>query len=682
MWQTLRQRFRTALRYKLIALVLLPLLLAVAVSMVFALYWLMGFSRDTLLSVARGDYALAQRAMQEWQDGYQVLLQQLAGDAKFRTALARGDAAAVRGALAHVREDNGFFFLHVTGVAGNWLFEARRGGAGSSKPSPLTDRAARGRPGTALEVFSARNAAREGYLLESRLGPGKSEDEARAVVLRVVQPVVDAQGRIVWVLDGAVLLNHNRELLGFIQDRVFGSAAAFVRGAPVIALLLDNQRVAVSDSDIGQNAGTALSPELARQLRDRRDVWVGRDNTGVAPLVSAIGPLYDVNGQPIGHLQVGFGVAQFERDQLGAAALFLLLFFAAASVAGWIAVRGVRSVFQPIEHMTAVVRASESGADQRIGPIGTADELGELARQFDAMLDTLQERNRALERAAHQLEDKVKERTHELGQKNAELEQTIRLLRQTREQLVMAEKLSALGQMAAGIAHEINNPTAVIVGNLDVITNELGAAARPVAQEIDLIHQQVERIRHIITGLTQFARSGPATGDIEEVDVNWLVKDVLPLVEHSLRPRAIAVSTQLQATRRAQINVFDLEQVLINLIVNSGNAVDEGGRIAIRTRDAQPHGVVISVQDNGVGIAPEQRKRLFDPFFTGDPRRGVGLGLSVSYGLVHRYGGRISVHSRVGKGSTFHVWLPRRPPTNAIQSNPSEPEVKRDHHYV
>ena len=294
------------------------------------------------------------------------------------------------------------------------------------------------------------------------------------------------------------------------------------------------------------------------------------------------------------------------------------------------------------------------------------------------MLDQLQERNRELEHAAHVLEDKVTERTSELASKNAELEQTIRLLRQTREQLVLAEKLSALGQMAAGIAHEINNPTAVIMGNLDVISSELGERARPVAHEIELIHQQVERIRHIITGLTQFARSGPATGSIEEVDVNWLVQDVLPLVEHGLRPRAITVSTRLGATRRAQINVFDLEQVLINLIVNAANAVDHAGHIVIRTRDAKPHGVVVSVQDNGAGIPPAQRKYLFDPFFTGNPRRGVGLGLSVSYGLVHRYGGRISVHSQVGKGSTFHVWLPRRVPEDVTPIQDPDQEMKRE----
>jgi len=300
-----------------------------------------------------------------------------------------------------------------------------------------------------------------------------------------------------------------------------------------------------------------------------------------------------------------------------------------------------------------------------MGAVGSTNELGELAGRFDTLLDQLQERNRELERAAHVLEDKVSERTRELAEKNRELEKTISLLRETREQLVLAEKLSALGQMAAGIAHEINNPAAVILGNLQVLADELGSGARPVAREIELISQQVDRIRHIVTGLLQFARSEPAAGPVEEVDSNRLVEEVLPLVSHGLRPRGIVLKTRLEATQRLWINVFDLQQVLVNLIFNAANAVADGGRIEISTRDSGPDGVVLAVADNGAGIPEEKLKNIFDPFYTGDPHRGSGLGLSVSYGLVRRYDGNISVSSVVGKGSRFEVWLPKRSASRA-----------------
>jgi two-component system NtrC family sensor kinase len=215
--------------------------------------------------------------------------------------------------------------------------------------------------------------------------------------------------------------------------------------------------------------------------------------------------------------------------------------------------------------------------------------------------------------------------------------------------------------MAAGIAHEINNPAAVILGNLEIIEVELGEHGRPATREFELIKQQVERIRHIVTSLLQFARAGPAEGAVSDVNVNSAIEDVLPLVGHVLRRKSVQLRKRLSATAAVAINVYDLEQVLINLIVNAANAVVERGTIEVETRDWELEGVMIGVHDDGAGIRPEHLLRIFDPFFTTDPHQGVGLGLSVSYGLVRRYGGDITVESTAGKGSVFRVWLRRRP---------------------
>jgi two-component system NtrC family sensor kinase len=661
MWKGWRWRYQTALRYKLIALVLLPLLLAMVVSLGYTLYWLNGFTQETLLSTARSDLALAQRALLEWQEGYQLTVRQLEESKEFRNLLAQGDPTRIQSFLQGVREQKGFMFLHITGVAGNWLYEPRAGAARSSKPSPLTDRAARGLAGASLEVFNVENLQREGARLVNALGLARGEPAAgapaggqRALVMRVVQPIAEAQGRSGMVLDGAVLVNHNEALLEFLHERASGASLSPTRADPIVTLFLHDFRIAATGNAVDMELPTQLEPRLAEGNR----VWAGREQHGRRAFISAYGPLFDVHGQRIGSLHAAFREDSFRASQYRAAGLLLLLFGVATALAGWLAVRGMRSVFQPIERMTAVVRATQAGHDQRIGAIGSSNELGELARQFDAMLDLLQERNRELQRAAQVLEDKVTERTQQLAEKNAQLRKTITLLEQTREQLVLAEKLSALGQMSAGIAHEINNPAAVILGNLEVLTAELGDAAKPVSREIDLIAQQVDRIRHIVTGLLQFARSEPASGAIEDVDVNWLIDDVRPLVEHGLRARGIVLETELAATRGVPVNVFDLEQVLVNLIGNAANAVADGGRIEIGTRDWEQGGVVIAVRDDGAGIPEDQLRHIFDPFFTGRPGHGMGLGLSVSYGLVQRYGGRITVASRVGMGSTFEVWLP------------------------
>jgi len=687
MWQAWRKRYQTVLRYRLIALVVLPLLLAMVLSLGYALYWLNSFTYDTLAATVRSDLGLARRGLVEWQESYQLALQQLQESAKFRRAMARSDTAGMHSLVGQTRDEKGFLFLHVTGVAGQWLFEPRADGSRSSKPSPLTDRAARGLPGASLEVFNQESLAREGRRVVRALGESAGGLVPDALVLRVVQPLPDAFGRITMVLDGAVLLNGNSAAMELLRNRLWSSAAELGYGTPMVTLLLDDVRIAVAadaDESNGMLGVRTASPQRARRPLGE-DVWVGRERLGGVDLVSAYAPLFDVNGQLAGHLHVGVGEGSLRSVQYRAAGLLLLLFVVAAVLAGWIGVRGMRSVFRPIEHMTAVVRATQAGKNERMGAVGSTNELGELAGRFDTLLDQLQERNRELERAAHVLEDKVSERTRELAEKNRELEKTISLLRETREQLVLAEKLSALGQMAAGIAHEINNPAAVILGNLQVLADELGSGARPVAREIELISQQVDRIRHIVTGLLQFARSEPAAGPVEEVDSNRLVEEVLPLVSHGLRPRGILLKTRLEATQRLWINVFDLQQVLVNLIFNAANAVADGGRIEISTRDTGSDGVVLAVADNGAGIPEEKLKNIFDPFYTGDPHRGSGLGLSVSYGLVRRYDGNISVSSVVGKGSRFEVWLPKRSASRADGRDgvpDTIKEVSREQQYV
>jgi two-component system NtrC family sensor kinase len=311
--------------------------------------------------------------------------------------------------------------------------------------------------------------------------------------------------------------------------------------------------------------------------------------------------------------------------------------------------------------MMAVVRATQAGLERRIGEIDSRDELRELARQFDSMLDLLQQRNREIQRAAAELETKVEERTHELEMKNTDLEATVDLLHKTRQQLVMAEKLAAVGELAAGVAHDIHNPTAVILGNLDILATELGSAIDPVRTEIDLIMQQVERIRHIVNRLLQFSRPSRETGEVVEVEINQLIKNTVPLVRHMVEERSITFRQRLAATRLIRINPYDLEAVLINLTINAYHAVSPGGIVEISTADWDHRGVVISVRDDGIGIPPEMLHRIFDQFFTTDPQRRTGLGLSISYGLIHRYGGDITVESEPGKGSVFHVWLPQEP---------------------
>ena len=220
-----------------------------------------------------------------------------------------------------------------------------------------------------------------------------------------------------------------------------------------------------------------------------------------------------------GYLEAPFRAAML-RALIIVSAVLALGTLLAAIVAGY----GAQSIFRPIESIAHVVRGTKSGRTLRIGKVSSQDEIGELGSEFDSMLDSLEDNHHRIEAAAAELELKVQERTSELQQKNQHLQNSIDLLRQTRQQLAMAEKLAALGELTAGVAHEINNPTAVILGNMDVLVQEIGEDGDAVKVEIDLIVEQVYRIRSIIDRLLQYSRPSDYAGYVDGVDVNEVLR--------------------------------------------------------------------------------------------------------------------------------------------------------------
>ena len=282
------------------------------------------------------------------------------------------------------------------------------------------------------------------------------------------------------------------------------------------------------------------------------------------------------------------------------------------------------------------------------------DELGNLSRHLDDLLDTVQQQNAELKTWGNELDRKVVERT-------AELEQTNKLLVQAQQQLVLAEKLAAIGEITAGVAHEINNPVAVLQGNLDVLRDTLGAATKPVQGELQLMDQQIYRINTIVTKLLQFASPGEFAGYVEAVNIDEIVADSLVLVRHLLNQSRIVVVHKKEATLAVPINRGELQQVLINLFTNAVHAMKDGGKLTISTGDWQEadgrQGVLIRVTDTGSGIRQEDIAHIFDAFFTTKRQGGTGLGLSISYTLVARYGGTITVKSEEGIGTEFTVRL-------------------------
>ena len=205
-------------------------------------------------------------------------------------------------------------------------------------------------------------------------------------------------------------------------------------------------------------------------------------------------------------------------------------------------------------------------------------------------------------------------------------------------------------------------------GNLDLIRHELGEHATPIAAELNLLDAQIERMRLIVTQLLQYSRPTEFAGYVSAIDVNPVVNDCLVLVNQLLQQKHVQVHTDLQCNVAVQINRQELQQVVINLLINAIQAVPaHGGQVWLRScvwkRGSDIVGACIEVEDNGSGLAPHIRERLFTPFVT-TKNDGNGLGLWISQSLMERYGGKIElVANQKGSGACLRVCICKEPQT-------------------
>jgi len=676
----LRSRLQGSLRAKLLALVLFPILVVAPATVGFVSLWSHQFSQAQLLRRVNTDLVVAHDAFTRLQRDYLRELERLAASYAFFTAFRDGDADRVRAQLDTVTHTTGFDFVHVTDLQGRWILGRGAPGegpferAGSTRRSVLQQRAVNvGAPFVGVEIYSLQELLDEGPSLPGRAAvalvptpraaPSERRVEPRAMVVRAVAPVRDTRGTLVALLDGGVVINRDFQLVDAVRDLVYGPGSLPEGGHGAVTVFLDDVRISTNvPLEPGERAlGTRVSAEVRDAVLGRGETFLDRAFVVNDWYISAYQPILDIEGRRVGMLHTGFLDAPYRAAYGRTLVIVVAMLLLGLLLAGVVAARGARAIAQPVEAMAAVARDLRAGVDRRVGDVGTRDELGELARQFDETLDLLKLRNAEIRRAADALEAKVAERTAELEDKNRRLEETVALLRTTRRQLVAAEKLAALGEVTAGVAHEINNPIAIIQGNLEVMRQELGPQARAVDTEVELVLDQVRRISTIVDNLLRYSRPGRRQAVPPSVDPRRLVSDSIALVEHEAASRGVRVRAEHACGNAIAIEPQEFQQVMVNLLTNAVQASAAGGEVVVRCRDWDARGVVIEVVDCGEGIAPEHLSRVFDPFFTTKGSRGTGLGLSVSHGIVQGYGGELRVESRPGEGACFRVFLLSEP---------------------
>lgn len=358
-----------------------------------------------------------------------------------------------------------------------------------------------------------------------------------------------------------------------------------------------------------------------------------------------------------------------------------------------------RAIAHPLKSVTEVATAITQERNFELRSLITSkDEVGSLAASLNQLVKWVGEYTQELELSRQTLEQRVEERTEKLTQ-------TLQELQNTQSQLIQSEKMSSLGQMVAGIAHEINNPVNFIYGNLehtniyakdllelvDIYRQEYPQQTELVAAKIsqidlDFIIQDfpqllssmkmgADRIREIILSLRNFSRLDEA--EIKPVDIHQGIENTLLILNNRCKQK-IEIIKNYADLPLVECYPAQLNQVFMNILTNAIDALEElqvnklnledatfTPKIIIRTRKIDADYIQVCIEDNGTGIAPEIKEKLFDPFFTTKPvGKGTGLGLSICYQIVAKHGGKIDVSSQLGQGTEFAIALPLKSQTD------------------
>lgn len=658
-WRHRSVRFRLLAIALLPTLVILPLLLGIGITRWSARY------DAALISKVNGDLTIAHQYLSRILETTEDQIQALGRSADFRD-ITRGPLS-IKPFLDASRHRLGLDFLYVVTRDGKVVAAAPRTPLASHRTNwPIIKTAIRGTAHTEIDLFSKKEltalspelAARSHFdlLPTPNAVTTDRKAETRGMVVHSASPVTLAAGQN-GALVGGILLNRNLVFIDTINDLVYREASLPEGSKGTATLFLDDVRVSTNVRlfEGSRALGTRVSAIVRDTVLDKGRTWLDSAFVVNDWYISAYEPIVDSFGKRIGMLYVGFLEAPFKQAKYETLLTTALAFLIITGATIPIFLRWARSIFRPLEQMTGTIADVEKGdLNARTGIKNAGDEIGRVAVHLDDLLDQVQARERDLRTYNDELNERVDERTRELRLANQQLETATK-------QLIMSEKLAAIGEITAGVAHEINNPVAVMQGNLEIVRNVMGKQAKLAETELRLLDEQIHRISQIVTKLLQFAKPEEYADYVESHRLQDVIEDCLPLVQHLLHKSEIVIVRQEDANRQVFMNRTELQQVLVNLIVNAIHAMPNGGTLTLRTSDAEIDGrlgVNIEVADTGIGMSEEVLKKVFDPFFTTKRQEGTGLGLSITHTLVDRQGGAMSVESALGQGTTFTIWLP------------------------
>jgi len=559
-----------------------------------------------------------------------------------RDALAQGNVGILEDKLEEVRKEAHLDILTIADETGQVVFRAHSpesygdSQAGDELVSKvLTEK----KVFASTQILSQDELMKEGEDLASRARielihtpkarPRPETGEISGMVLKAAAPVLNDDGSLIGVLYGANLINRNYELVDEIKNTVYQDARYKGKSEGTATIFQGNLRIStnVMDRSGDRAIGTQVSEEVHKQVLDKGKPWIDRAFVVNDWYITAYEPIRNISEKVIGILYVGLLEQRFVDMRRNATLIFLGITLAGAALSLVVAYFLASDLVKPIRRLVgASQELSKGNFSYRIEPISRS-EIGELERTFNFMASSLKERD-----------DELKE--------------------QTQRQLIQSEKLASVGRLAAGVAHQINNPLTGVLTYSSLLLRSK-PENDPDREDLQVIVDETMRCREIVKGLLGFSRQ--AEPQKEAIDINKIITNALSLTQNQALINNVKVVSELgDQLPNIIVDGSQIQEVFLNIILNAIDAMPEGGELRTTSNMTNSDQFVqIRFSDTGCGISPDNLDKVFDPFFTTkDSSKGTGLGLAVAYGVIEKHRGKIRMESEVGKGTTCIIDLP------------------------
>jgi len=494
------------------------------------------------------------------------------------------------------------------------------------------------KPAYSTEILSGEQLKRENPILQKRaeieilstvrVKFQRTGIETSGLTIIAGAPILDDNENIIGVVYAGKLINNNFDIVDRIKNTVFMNEQYRGRDIGTATIFMKDLRVStnVKNLDGSRAIGTLISKEVYEGVIEKGQTWMARAFVVTDWYITAYRPIRNFLGEIIGVLYVGILEAKYTdmRNRI-------VLFFIGLTIIAMVAVTGFSyllsgTITRSLAMITKAAREIGKGNFPEKIDIKTKDEIEDLANAFQYMIDSIKRRDEELKKYAQQT-------------------------------IAEAERLAIIGQLAAGVAHEINNPLTGILLYCDLMLKNL-PDDHPYKKNLLRINNEAQRCKTIVKGLLDFARQKKP--EVKKASVNELIESTLNLLKTQAIFLNITIKLGLNDLPQINIDPSQIQQVLINIIMNGVEAMEGKGELKIESKLSEDKKYVcILISDTGPGIKPEYHKKIFEPFFTTkEATHGVGLGLSISKRIIEDHNGAIEVNSEPGKGTTFIIKLP------------------------